>query len=204
MKTKSRIILGIASLLILVGAIVVFSPLSLSFQSNSNPIEDATKKSKPHRFSLINVNTATVKDFEKLPGIGFTKAQAILSYRKSHGNFSSPKDLLNVKGIGKATLEKIEEFLTGFTNLPKNGESGGSTNGNEKQLSDQVEKLVDINHASAEEIATLPYIGLVKAKAIVNYRMEHGYFKNISELEKVKGIGDKTIQKIEKFVEIRD
>jgi competence protein ComEA len=204
MKTKSRIILGIASLLILIGAIVVFSPLSLSIKSNSKSTEDATKEIKSHKFSLINVNTAAVKDFEKLPGIGLTKAQAILSYRESHGSFSSPQDLLNVNGIGKATLEKIEEFLTGFTNLSKNGENRESTDRDGKQLNTQVEKLVDINHASVEEIATLPYIGLVKAKAIVDYRMEHGYFKNILELEKVKGIGAKTIQKIEKFVEIRD
>jgi competence protein ComEA len=55
---------------------------------------------------------------------------------------------------------------------------------------------VDINHASAEEIAqSLSGIGQAKADAIVAYRNEHGTFASADELTLVKGVGNKTVEK---------
>ena len=54
---------------------------------------------------------------------------------------------------------------------------------------------VDINTADAETIsAELNGVGLVKAKAIVEYRMKHGPFKSPEDLSLVKGIGDRTVE----------
>jgi len=53
---------------------------------------------------------------------------------------------------------------------------------------------VDINTASATELATLKKIGLKKAARIISYREKH-CFKNIQELKKVKGIKKKIIKK---------
>jgi competence protein ComEA len=55
---------------------------------------------------------------------------------------------------------------------------------------------VNINTATAEEFTTLKGIGKTKAEAIVEYRAEHGDFKSIDELVKVKGIGKKTINRL--------
>jgi competence protein ComEA len=55
---------------------------------------------------------------------------------------------------------------------------------------------ININTADAEQLATLPGIGTVKAEAIVKYRKNNGKFKNINDLKEVKGIGDKMIEKI--------
>ncbi len=55
---------------------------------------------------------------------------------------------------------------------------------------------VNVNTDSAEKIAeSLNGVGLVKAKAIVQYRQENGPFKRLEDLSKVKGIGPKTIEK---------
>lgn len=62
--------------------------------------------------SLINLNSATKTELEALPGIGPTKAQAILDYRTSNGPFIRVDDLIKVKGIGPKTLEKIKPQLT--------------------------------------------------------------------------------------------
>jgi competence protein ComEA len=51
---------------------------------------------------------------------------------------------------------------------------------------------IDINGASVAELATLPGIGQAKAKAIVEYRAADP-FKTIEDLQKVKGIGEKTL-----------
>ncbi len=55
---------------------------------------------------------------------------------------------------------------------------------------------VNINTANADELATLTNIGKVKAEAIVAYRSENGEFNTVGDLVKVKGIGDKIIEKI--------
>lgn len=60
-------------------------------------------------YGRINLNTATAAELETLPGIGPNKAAAILSYREEHGSFSSPEDLLQVKGISENLLAAFRE-----------------------------------------------------------------------------------------------
>ncbi|PNF80843.1 ComEA family DNA-binding protein [Stutzerimonas stutzeri] len=61
----------------------------------------------------VNLNTAdAVTLTRELKGIGATKAKAIIDYRDDHGPFSSVDELLEVKGIGSATLEKIRGQLS--------------------------------------------------------------------------------------------
>jgi competence protein ComEA len=60
----------------------------------------------------INNNYAPAWLLEALPGIGEVKAQAIIDYRQQNGPFSNINELLNVDGIGQATLEDIKELIT--------------------------------------------------------------------------------------------
>src|SRR6478735_10528372 len=56
---------------------------------------------------LVDLNTAGLDELDTLPGVGPVTAQAILDYRTQHGGFGSVDELLDVDGIGKATLSKI-------------------------------------------------------------------------------------------------
>ena len=47
-----------------------------------------------------------------IKGVGETKAEAIITYRKENGEFKSVDDLINVKGIGQTTIDKHREQLT--------------------------------------------------------------------------------------------
>lgn len=60
----------------------------------------------------ISLNQATQAELENLPGIGEQKAQAILAYRDAHGRFRTYEELLEVEGIGEATLEGLLPYLT--------------------------------------------------------------------------------------------
>ena len=56
--------------------------------------------------------------------------------------------------------------------------------------------IININSAGVDELMLLEGIGETKAKAIVEYRNANGYFRDVSELSNVNGIGEKTLEKI--------
>jgi competence protein ComEA len=66
----------------------------------------------PGQPALVNINTAAAAELETLPGIGEVLAERIIDHRTEHGPFASVDDLLEVSGIGEATLEEIRELVT--------------------------------------------------------------------------------------------
>lgn len=60
----------------------------------------------------ININTASQRELTSLPGIGDTKAAAILADRTENGFYEAPEDLKRVSGIGDATFEKLKDRIT--------------------------------------------------------------------------------------------
>ena len=59
----------------------------------------------------VVLNDATVDDFERLPGIGLKRAEALLALRARLGKFRQVEDLLKVKGIGLKTLRKLRPLV---------------------------------------------------------------------------------------------
>jgi competence protein ComEA len=62
--------------------------------------------------ATVNINRASIAELDTLPGIGPAIAQRIVDYRTEHGDFSAPEDIMNVKGIGPATFEKLKDQIT--------------------------------------------------------------------------------------------
>jgi competence protein ComEA len=60
----------------------------------------------------IDINRAESWLLDALPGIGEVTAQAIVDYRNEKGPFRTIEDLLNVKGIGQGTFDKIRDYIT--------------------------------------------------------------------------------------------
>lgn len=61
---------------------------------------------------VIDLNTAGQADLERLPGIGQTRARAILDHRQKHGLFGTVDELKQVEGIGPAILEQLRPYVT--------------------------------------------------------------------------------------------
>lgn len=74
---------------------------------------DVTKEEKYAGIEItVNVNQASAQELaDLLSGVGIKKAEAIIEYRKQNGDFKNADDLVNVKGIGPATLEKNRERI---------------------------------------------------------------------------------------------
>ena len=60
----------------------------------------------------LDLNTATVEELQRLPGIGEKLAQAIVSFREQNGPFQTAEDLLQVPGIGEKRLAAIRDQVT--------------------------------------------------------------------------------------------
>jgi len=61
---------------------------------------------------------------------------------------------------------------------------------------------VNINTASEEELQTVPGIGKVLSKRIVEFRDEHGPFRKVEDIMKVRGIGEKSFEKIRPYLSV--
>ena len=66
---------------------------------------------KAETLRAVNINTAGADELESLPGIGPVLAQRIVDYRTEHGPFRSAEELTQVEGIGRATVESIQDHI---------------------------------------------------------------------------------------------
>jgi competence protein ComEA len=150
-------------------------------------------------FAAVNINTASQSELETLPGIGPSKAAAILEYRGSNGPFTAVTQLDNVPGIGPATMSNLRELVV----LGEDGEdpaestesaqSEATTAPSVSTTPDGGSDRVNVNTASQTQLEELPGIGPSKAAAIAQYRSDNGPFDSCSALDSVNGIGPATV-----------
>lgn len=139
----------------------------------------------------INVNAASQKELETLPGIGPAKATAIIEFRSSNGAFASLSDLDRVPGIGPATLANIGpmvEFGEGGAAAPAAASPSSSTSAPAPRAG-----AINVNTAGAKELERLPGIGPAKAAAIIGDRDANGPFASCNALTRVTGVGKATV-----------
>jgi competence protein ComEA len=80
---------------------------------DTSPSQVVALKDRSERVKTqLDVNQATVREFDQLPGIGPALAQRIIDHRRSHGRFTTVEDLLLVKGIGSKKLERFRGLVT--------------------------------------------------------------------------------------------
>lgn len=139
----------------------------------------------------VNVNTADSGELATLPGIGESKAAAIIQYRTEHGPFKSITDLDAVPGIGPSTLANLTPLVSfgdGKTVTASTSTPSPVT------TTTAAGCPVNINTADLSGMKKLPGIGDSKAAAILQYRTEHGgKFGSCDELDGVNGIGAATL-----------
>lgn len=101
--------------------VVATTAVSFSAETSSAPAEEPSSLTTApvttaapgiDATGRVNLNTASLEDLKTLPGIGDSKAQAILEDRMENGPFSSIEDLTRVSGIGEKTFQNLRDMIT--------------------------------------------------------------------------------------------
>ena len=132
----------------------------------------------------IDADVAPAEELARLPGIGMRLAKQVVEDRELRGPFGSPAALGRVRGIGPATVRRLEPFLR-FS--PRR---------------DAADPRVALNVADSAALTGLPGIGPALARAILAYRERHGPFAELKDLERVPGIGPAKVRRLAPLVRV--
>ena len=90
----------------------IYVPTQEEVQKNDLPVSSDNKESGITADGKVDINLATKEELMTLSGIGESRAESIITYRQSQGNFQSIEDLMNVDGIKEGIYEKIKDSIT--------------------------------------------------------------------------------------------
>jgi len=188
----------------------------LAFRGYGNGLGARPTQSTPP--ALTDLNHADRTQLEQVPGIGPSLAKRIDDHRREKGPFQSVEELRQVKGIGPATLDKVRAFLHvevtsaspaegSFEPLvlerrpapPASTIDPRSTSTSKLQRGDPP---IDVNAADIAELVRIPGVGPVTAQSILTARATRP-FSSVNDLDRVKGIGPKTLEKIRPYVVVK-
>ncbi|MDU7242705.1 helix-hairpin-helix domain-containing protein [Clostridium sp.] len=80
--------------------------------SNANTNINISKEGNTSEDGIININTASLEELQKINGVGEVKAKSIINYREKNGGFKSIDEMKNIEGIGDKTFEKMKDQIT--------------------------------------------------------------------------------------------
>lgn len=138
---------------------------------------NAENKLKPLE---VDINNADTTAFIALRGIGSTFAKRIVKYRESLGGFVSVDQIKEIYGLPVETFEAILPFL--------------------KISSHHAVSKLTINELDVKSLSKHPYISFKQSTAIVNYRNQHGHFRNLEDLKKVILLDDDFLRKLAPYL----
>jgi len=108
LQKAACLVLGIAAAALMICVLFRYLPGG----ADSEPVFAPAELTVSEQYALIDLNRASEQELQALPGIGETLAERIVLAREETGGFHSKEDVLAVKGIGEATYEKIEPYIT--------------------------------------------------------------------------------------------
>lgn len=207
--TLADILILLAALFVVVSS-VVYVMLYKQRQESDNISVSFFDYSKSYDVSVIN--SADIDDFMQISGIGEVKASAIITYRDSLGGLSDVYQLLDLPIV---TPKVFEDILAHF--YLDDSDSSKSENIDEENIliddsldsedldsADKIDEAplrrVNINTASAVEIAECLLLSDVQAQQIVEIRNIIGHYNSLDELALCNLISEETVSQIKDYI----
>ena len=132
---------------------------------------------------IVDLNTCTDMELMELNGIGEKLSARIIKYRDKLGGFVRIDQLKEVYGLPAETYELIKDQIV---------------------VDGKMINKIRINLAEPQNLYSFPYIPKREAYQIFNYRRQHGNFRSINDLRKIKSLDETFIQKIEPYLDFRE
>lgn len=92
-------------------SLIVCLTAAAGVAAQDNP-QARAPKANAAAVSVVNINTATASELQKLPGIGAATATRIVEYRQKNGPFKKAEELMNIRGIGEKSFLKLKPLVT--------------------------------------------------------------------------------------------
>lgn len=130
----------------------------------------------------VDINRADAESWKTLPGIGEKRALQMVNYRDKLGGFLSVEQVGQMYNLPDSVFQSIKPFLVMDTR--------------------EIRKI-DLNSVSAAALAAHPYFSKKQAELIVNYRLQHGAYHSIDDIEKIIPFTDKGwLAKVKGYLEV--
>ncbi|HEX8272674.1 MAG TPA: helix-hairpin-helix domain-containing protein [Longimicrobiaceae bacterium] len=143
----------------------------------------------------IDPNTASATELERLPRVGPGLAAKIVARRQSAGPFRTLADLDSVPGVGPALLAEIAPRVA-LAPAPPVSRAASPPRASAAPAAPAAAGPLDLNTATAAQLEALPGVGPALAGRIVAWRAANGRFRAPAELDRVPGIGEKSLRRI--------
>lgn len=128
---------------------------------------------------IVDINQADSAQLDEIKGIGGAFASRIIKYRERLGGFYKKEQLMEVYGLDSVKYAGIKDQIS-ISNVPL--------------------KTININTAVFNDLKRNPYLSYKQINAIINYRKQHGNYKDITDLKKVAILNQQVIDKITPYI----
>lgn len=143
------------------------------------PNYETNKFPKKNTAIIVDINAATVEDWQQIPGVGPGWAKRIVNFREKLGGFVSANQVGETFGLPDSVFQKM---------LPQ------------MQPSTPIFRRINLNSATLDELKKHPYLSSFQATILFNYRTQHGNFTDLPSVKKVKaGFKDEDWQRLEPY-----
>lgn len=164
---------------ITIGAVAAVEPPRPATYSGGNGGERPKFVAK----GLLDINRASMEDWQRLPGIGEKRARQIVNFRESLGGFLRVEQVGEMYGLPDSVFQRIRPML---------------------ELGNAEVRKINLNSASTEDLDVHPYISAKQAKLIVTYRNQHGAFGSVDDLTKITVFADgKWLEKVRPYLDVK-
>jgi competence protein ComEA len=136
---------------------------------------------KESNISIVELNSADTVDLIKLPGIGSKLARRIINFRDKLGGFISVEQVGETYGLPDSVFQSLKPFLV---------------------LGNQEIKKININTADVNTLKVHPYISWAIANALIAYRIQHGPFADVSDINKISALNADQIKRLIPYLSI--